>query len=327
MRDVARVRELIASDPLAAYVLTAAFGSREPMPWSGSPLSKSLTRHLGLILGEDDVRGAAVAVDSLRSNRELKSAVQARIADGRVADEPWTRYVAQRRLAALVDPGEYRTGDPEETWGAIRRDSGLSRAFDLRMLDRSDVLPDVDVLLGGGSRHRARCHVVDVGGGPGQYTAQLLAALGPNATGTLFDMYPDAGWYVREVQPALTGRIDIQVGDPMGELPGGGDLYFLASLLHDLSDASALDLLERCSAAAADGSAIVVVERNWDRRSLPDSARDLDMQLLFGGQERTDDELSALLAGSGFEVTCVLRTGNYLALSGRLARSRDREAT
>jgi hypothetical protein len=43
MRDVARVPELIACDPLAAYVLAAAFGSREPIPWSGSPLSESLT--------------------------------------------------------------------------------------------------------------------------------------------------------------------------------------------------------------------------------------------------------------------------------------------
>jgi hypothetical protein len=176
----------------------------------------------------------------------------------------------------------------------------------------------MEILLDGWGGNHDHYHVVDVGGGPGQYMAQLLEALGPYATGTLFDTYPDAGWYVRA---AMADRVAIQSGDPTGDLPDGGDLYFLASVLHDLSDASALDLLKRCSNASAEGSAIVVMERHWDPRSLSDSARNLDMQILFGGRERTDTELSTLMVTSGFEIAHVVRTRGYRMLSGR--RSSD----
>lgn len=325
MRDVAFVRELLDSDPLAGYVLAAALRSRELLPWWGSPLSESLTRHLSLTVGEDDVRGAIAAVNAMRSDRELTSAVQKWIEDDRVAEDPWIRYVAQRRYAALVDPGDYCSGEPAETWDEIRRDSGISRAFDLRMLTRSAALPDVDVLLGGACGHRGRCDVIDVGGGPGQYTVQLLASLGPRATATLIDTYADAGWYVRDAHPELAKRVDIQQRDPMAALPAGCDLYFLGSLLHDLSDTLASNLVERCACAGVAGSAIVIVERDWDPRSLSDSGRDLDMQLLFGGRERTDDELSRLLTVSGFEVVRASRMNGYRVLSGRLATAGNRE--
>ncbi|MGH3866950.1 MAG: methyltransferase [Pseudonocardiaceae bacterium] len=85
--------------------------------------------------------------------------------------------------------------------------------------------------------------IVDVGGSQGVLLAGLLAAA-PQATGVLFDR-PEV---IAEARPVITARglakrVELVGGDFFTEVPPGGDLYVLKSVLHDWDDAHALRIL------------------------------------------------------------------------------------
>src|SRR5262249_27576084 len=89
-------------------------------------------------------------------------------------------------------------------------------------------------------------------------------------------------------------------------VPGGGDVYTIANVLHDWDDDEALAILRTVRAAMPDHARLLVVEHVLDApgRSF-DALRDLHlvdlhMLVMFGARERTRAEYDALLTDAGF---------------------------
>jgi hypothetical protein len=143
--------------------------------------------------------------------------------------------------------------------------------------------------------------VVDVCGGTGGLLAVLLAAR-PGVTGVLHDL-PE----VLALSP-LGGtpegsRVTFAPGDVFDAVPGGGDLYVLASVLHDWDDEQAAVILARCRAAMKSGARLFLLERVLpESGSCPAAFADLWMLAMTGGLERTREHWRRLLANAGLRL-------------------------
>ncbi len=154
--------------------------------------------------------------------------------------------------------------------------------------------------------------IVDVGGGRGIMLAAILGAA-PQATGVLLDR-PEVVAQARSHLggAGLSDRVRLVAGNFFDEVPAGGDAYLLARILHDWDDVAAGAILDRCRAAMAPGSHLLVVDALLPERADPDSSgairMDLHMLVLFGSAERTGSQLTALLDRSGFTVQRIIET-------------------
>ena len=155
-----------------------------------------------------------------------------------------------------------------------------------------------------------RSTVVDVGGGNGTLLAVLLTAY-PSLHGVLFDqpsvvsdaerVFTDAG---------VSARAHWIGGDFFSELPSGGDVYLLKSVLHNWTDSDARRILECCHRAMAPGARLLVAERIVPADAGPSEAKlfDINMLVVLGGRERTEADYRRLLEVSGFTVRRVIGT-------------------
>ncbi|MBG0818370.1 methyltransferase [Planomonospora sp. ID82291] len=153
--------------------------------------------------------------------------------------------------------------------------------------------------------------VVDVGGGRGTILAALLEQH-PHCTGVLLEretVTEQARAFLTERD--VSDRCEIVAGDFFTGVPDGGDLYLLASILHNWPDEQAHAILVNVRAAmkATSGSHLWCVD--W---LLPDSdmadpglAADIKMLSLFpGGRERTLSAYTELLNGAGFTISATV---------------------
>jgi hypothetical protein len=146
--------------------------------------------------------------------------------------------------------------------------------------------------------------IVDVGGSQGVLLAGFLRAA-PQATGVLFDR-PEVIAKARPLIAAqgLAGRVELVGGDFFTEVPPGGDLYVLKSVLHDWNDADALRILTNCHRAARPGSTLLLVESVLPTEPGPSVIHLINLLMLLqvGGRERTREEHQALLEAAGYRL-------------------------
>ncbi|SHM96203.1 methyltransferase [Actinacidiphila paucisporea] len=145
----------------------------------------------------------------------------------------------------------------------------------------------------------------DIGGGIGQLTAAILAAV-PDARGTLLDR--------EHVVPVAAGnlaasvgldRVELVGGDMFEAVPQGRDVYLLCRVLAGWSDDAVVGLFENCRRAMADASSrLVILERvvvDEDSTVLP-ALWDLHLLMTNGGRHRTLAAFTALLDRAGLDV-------------------------
>ncbi|MGQ0719770.1 MAG: methyltransferase [Pseudonocardiales bacterium] len=158
-------------------------------------------------------------------------------------------------------------------------------------------------------------HVIDVGGGAGLLLTALLHAH-PAMTGTLVDLPAMASLAQTTFDTAgLSHRTSAIEGNIFDPLPPGGDLYLLASILHDWNDQDATKILRRCAEAAGAGSHILVVDRTSDHGNpLTFTFMNLLMLVFLGGRERTLDEFAALGTVTGLTLQSANPTPAGLSL-------------
>ncbi len=144
--------------------------------------------------------------------------------------------------------------------------------------------------------------VVDVCGGTGGLLAQLLAAR-PGVTGVLHDL-PSVVALSPLAASELSDRVRFVGGDVFSAVPTGGDLYVLASILHNWDDQRALAILRRCREALAKGGRIFLLERSMPESGICAAAfGDLCMLAMTGGRERTQGDWRRLSAAAGMTLT------------------------
>ena len=158
--------------------------------------------------------------------------------------------------------------------------------------------------------------VMDVGGGYGELLAHILTVY-PTAQGVLFDM-PHAISKARAHLDGrgLGGRCEFTTGDFFASLPSGSDIYVLKTVIHDWPDDRARDILRTCRRAMTPGTRMLIIERLMPERLVPSAANralarvDLHMLVALGAQERTLNEMLALLASVGFHNVRRIETGS-----------------
>lgn len=168
--------------------------------------------------------------------------------------------------------------------------------------------------------------LVDVGGGSGELLKAILSSR-PKVRGVLFDR-PEVVERARGgIEAAgLAARVELRGGDFLESVPAGGDSYILSHVLHNWDDDRARRVLGNCRKALREEARLLIVEMvipsppNLTRESYLPAMTDLQMMVMTGGQERSEDEWRRLLASSGFEaVRLVPLEGCHCILEARPA--------
>jgi len=152
--------------------------------------------------------------------------------------------------------------------------------------------------------------LVDIGGAHGGFLRHILTAY-PNLTATLFDL-PSVIETVREqsIEPELRDRYTLVAGDFMESAPSGGDTYLMKFILHDWDDEHCIRILRNVRNAMHDGARLLIVEMVIPEANVPFFGKILDMEMLvvLGGRERTEEEFRRLLEASGFRLDRIVPT-------------------
>jgi len=153
--------------------------------------------------------------------------------------------------------------------------------------------------------------LVDVAGGHATLLTSILQK-NPSLKGVLFDMehvVPGAKKRIAELN--LSDRCSTEYGDFFKKVPTG-DAYIMKHIIHDWDDERSLTILKNCHAAMAKSGArkLLLVEMILAGRNEmhPSKFLDVEMMMLPGGRERTEEEFRVLLDKAGFKLTRVVAT-------------------
>ena len=148
--------------------------------------------------------------------------------------------------------------------------------------------------------------VLDAGGGAGELSFTLLRAF-PNLQATVMDRPEVVD--LAAVPEELAGRCRFVPGDLFRQWPVTVDAVVLARVIHDWPDDDALRILVRAREAMPAGGTLYLVEMVLDDSSGTGGLLDLNMLVMTGGAERTEDQFRSLLARAGFGLLDVVKTG------------------
>jgi len=165
--------------------------------------------------------------------------------------------------------------------------------------------------------------IVDVGGGQGALMGVLLRAH-TNLSALIFDRSPPSDGAVRLfAESGLAGRAGFVQGDFFAEVPAGGDLYVLKSIIHNWNNCLAEKILGKCRDAMLEHGRLLIVERVVPPGNSPSEAKlfDINMLVTLGGQERTAAEYETLLNNAGLILTRIVPTSSHMSLIEAVRRS------
>jgi DNA-binding Lrp family transcriptional regulator len=246
---------------------------------------------------------------TLRSGAPISMTWAAQFYGSAEQRERWTLMVDSIRTGSSVVPAlrgmesfDYFAGQPE-----------LAELFNQTMTSVSE-LTDGPVVAG--YDFSAYPTIVDVGGGHGPLLAAILAGA-PASRGVLYDLssvVASAPSLLREHKVA--DRVRIAEGSFFDKVPTGGDAYILKNIIHDWSDAQAVQILRNVRKAAGPRATVLLVELVIPKhdRDFPGKWVDLEMLLNLGARERTAAEYRDLLSQAGLRMTRVVQTASPLSV-------------
>jgi hypothetical protein len=178
-------------------------------------------------------------------------------------------------------------------WSWLAEHPGEREQFDVAMAQGQDTRVERLVKFD----WRGDETIVDVGGGSGSLLIEFLDGR-PDMRGIVFDL-PET---VRN-ESAFGDRIEFVAGSFFESVPEGGDVYLLATILHDWDDESATRILRTIRASAAPETRLIVLDAVVPPGNEPFGAKWLDLLMLalFAGRERDEPQWRTLLAAGGFE--------------------------
>ena len=189
------------------------------------------------------------------------------VSDAQHSRSAWAKFVAGPPLWAAwghllhsVRTGEtgFRRVHGRDVWSFRADNPEDSALFDLAMRENTRGIVR-ELLLAYDFTQFS--HIVDVGGGNGTLIAGLLAAC-RQATGTLLDLaHVVAGAGDVLEQAGVSQRCKVVAGSFFDNVPAGGDVYVMKSIVHDWDDREAQDILRNCRQAMSADARLLVVER------------------------------------------------------------------
>jgi len=149
-------------------------------------------------------------------------------------------------------------------------------------------------------------HVIDAGGGFGTLGGLLLEAW-PRLAVTVLDL-PGVVEDARGNAPAGLG---FRAGDLFKPWGIEADVVVMARVLHDWDDDHATQILRQARTTLVSGGRLFVIEMVLPDEGFGGGLCDLHLLVATGGQERGLDEYRTLLAGAGFALDEVRRSGQF----------------
>ncbi|MFG2115872.1 methyltransferase [Streptomyces sp. NPDC048718] len=272
-QPVATTAELTGTHPDALARLLSALAAAGF--FAGDPAGGFRLTALGSRLRRDDPEGLSASLVNAESQHA------------------WLRATDTFRtgVAAFDDGGD----DSGDFFGVKNTRHGENLAFLRRMRERTGRL----------YRQAARAVdwtpsgvILDIGGADGFLLGEILAAA-PHASGILFDR-PSV---IDEVNShGGVPRCRTVAGDFFESVPDGADTHLLCSVLHDWTDAQAVDILRSSRRALAPGGRLLVIEMLVPEDGSPHLGHwsDLGMMVLTGGRERSRSGFARILRAAGY---------------------------
>ncbi|WP_290050833.1 methyltransferase [Amycolatopsis solani] len=147
--------------------------------------------------------------------------------------------------------------------------------------------------------------LVDVGGAHGHLLAAVLTRY-PDLAGVVFDqphVVPGAERVLRDA--GVFDRAELAGGDYLREVPGGGDVYTISHVLHQLGDAEAGTLLANVRRVLPEDGRVVVIDPVIPDGDVPHPGKfmDITMLALSRGRDRTEAEFAEIFEKAGLRLT------------------------
>jgi cyclopropane fatty-acyl-phospholipid synthase-like methyltransferase len=165
--------------------------------------------------------------------------------------------------------------------------------------------------------------LVDVGGGQGSLLEEVLKR-NEHLSGTVFDLAHVVTSARAEAMPAsVATRFTVESGNFFDAVPPA-DAYLLKSILHDWPDDRCVQILRNCERSLTPGGVVLVVETVLGRpgHEVDAAFSDLNMLVLPGGRERTEQQYGTLFDDAGLRLSRTLdTTSRYSIVEARSART------
>ena len=115
---------------------------------------------------------------------------------------------------------------------------------------------------------------------------------------------------VRQTDHSLLDRCQIVGGSFLEDVPGGADAYLLRHVLHNWDDEHALLILKCIHEAMGDNARLLIVDRIIPpgNELMFGKIMDLNMLVMLGGVERTEEEFRQLFGLAGFRMCRIVPT-------------------
>jgi hypothetical protein len=153
--------------------------------------------------------------------------------------------------------------------------------------------------------------LVDIGGGHGSVLASILQKY-PSMKGILADIdYVVAGADSYLKSMGVADRCQRVPIDFFKSVPSGGDTYILKNIIHDWDDERSLTILTNIRTALANNKQgkVLLLEIVIEPGANPlGYLADIEMMVLAGGRERSEQEYRGLFARAGFRLTRIVPT-------------------
>ena len=158
--------------------------------------------------------------------------------------------------------------------------------------------------------------LVDVAGGHGALLGAILKQY-PSMKGVVMDLdHVVAGAKPAIEAQGLADRLSAVPGDFFTAVPAGGDAYIMKHIIHDWYDDKASLILANIRKVLPKHGRVILIESVIPPGNEPSMGKlmDLEMLVMPGGKERTEEEFRTLFERSGFTLTRTVPTRSPLSV-------------
>lgn len=158
--------------------------------------------------------------------------------------------------------------------------------------------------------------LTDVGGGLGSLMIEILKA-NPHMKGTVAELPETIPQIIKIIKEnKLENRMSAVKCNFFKEIPEDSDAYLLSHILHDWPDEKCINILTNCRKAMDSKGKLLIVEGiiSPGNEFSMSKLLDLEVFLMGGGCERTEDEFEELFKKSGFRLSEVVQTDKGISI-------------
>jgi ubiquinone/menaquinone biosynthesis C-methylase UbiE len=218
-------------------------------------------------------------------------------------------YPAWGELMHSVRTGEiaFDKAFGEPVWEFFGKNPENARIFNNAM---SGMTAQAEAALHAAYKFEGINTIMDVGGGHGGFITSILER-NPAMRGILFDS-PQVieGARPKLAAAGMTDRCQIVGGNFFESVPEGADAIAMKWIIHDWNDEQSITIMKNCARALPDNGKLILVEAVVPLGDEMHFAKfiDLNMLVMTGGKERTEEEFRQLYEGAGFKLTRIVAT-------------------